>query len=775
MAAADAQLNEVRLELLRLAMRSFRLRPVIYPGVAATLALTFKSDYSPWLIGIWWLTLTATQIGFAIFRRKFLLTEEHAADEHQWIRACTDRFWLMNIVWALIVPLFWQQDDPIQNVALLLIPIVDTIATSLVAFPRRSLYYAATMPQAAMATFMALAAEHSIFTSIGIGLVLAYIYLTRLAFHQRRTSRDALWLRKHNDDLIHALAAARDLSEAARKRAIEANEQLGRREERFRALVENSFDTIIVTDSEGRITYASPSVRTFGYRAGELSGKNVLTLLAPEQMQATLRAIENNSTHGQHGKPMEFYAPSPGGGGRWIEAFVTDQRADPNVEGYIINVRDITERKRTDTELRSQFRVLKSLAAGALLDEVVTLLARGAEETNPGARAAIFLIDGNMEKLSVCAAPGFPPSFRKDAEIFWAANRGSDFTAALRAGRRIIIPDMLAVSNVPKLREFVRIYDLRALWLQTIVSHNGHPLGAIAMFFPEPRTPGAWELAYLLNAAHLGGIAVDRRRAEQSLRRATEAAEMANRAKTKFLANMSHELRTPLNAIIGFSEIMRDGLFGPLGSERYAGYAKDIHDSGAHLLNVIDDILDISKIEAGRYVIEDQDVDIAEVLRWSIDIMRPQTSDKSQIVTLTLPPALPRLRADTRAIRQIMLNLLSNAAKFTPARGRIDVAVRLTGNGDLEFSVADTGIGIPAEKIDEVLEPFGQVDDTSARQHGGTGLGLPISKSLAELHGGSFRLESEFGHGTTAAVILPAARLYSHAEGAPLHAAASGD
>ena len=147
MAAVDAQLNEVRLELLRLAMRGFRLRPLTYPGIAATLALTFESGYPPWLIGVWWLALTATQIDFAIFRRRLLLMEEHATDENQWARACTNRCWLMNIIWVLIVPLFWQQADPTQNITLLLILIVDAIATSLLAFPRRSIYYAATVPQ----------------------------------------------------------------------------------------------------------------------------------------------------------------------------------------------------------------------------------------------------------------------------------------------------------------------------------------------------------------------------------------------------------------------------------------------------------------------------------------------------------------------------------------------------------------------------------------------------------------------------------------------------
>ena len=287
----------------------------------------------------------------------------------------------------------------------------------------------------------------------------------------------------------------------------------------------------------------------------------------------------------------------------------------------------------------------------------------------------------------------------------------------------------------------------------------GCGIGAVALYLPQPRKPSTWERAHLLGIAHLAGIAIERKRAEQDLHEAMETAEMASRAKSKFLANMSHELRTPLNAIIGFSEIMRDGLFGELGSPRYSEYAKDIHDSGSHLLSVIDDILDISKIEAGRYPIEEQELDLAEIIQWSIEIVRPRTSEKRQGVSLTVPDGLPHIHADMRAMRQIMLNLLSNASKFTPDQGRIDVVVRLRENGDVELAVSDTGIGIPAEKLEEVMEPFRQVDESTARQHGGTGLGLPITRSLAELHGGTFHLTSALGRGTVATIVLPGFRL----------------
>jgi len=230
-------------------------------------------------------------------------------------------------------------------------------------------------------------------------------------------------------------------------------------------------------------------------------------------------------------------------------------------------------------------------------------------------------------------------------------------------------------------------------------------------------------------------------------------AEEANQAKSKFLANMSHELRTPLNAIIGFSEIMESGMFGPLGAEKYTEYSGDIRDSGQYLLEVINDILDMSKIEAGRIRLDFEDLDLDTLLAESMRVVSAKAEEKKLDVTARIAPDL-HLRGDRRAVKQIALNLLSNAVKFTPAGGRITVRVRAT-DACLVLGIADTGIGIAKDALTRLGRPFEQVESQLTKSHQGSGLGLAIAKSLVELHGGRMCIRSTLGKGTLVVVRLP--------------------
>ena len=249
----------------------------------------------------------------------------------------------------------------------------------------------------------------------------------------------------------------------------------------------------------------------------------------------------------------------------------------------------------------------------------------------------------------------------------------------------------------------------------------------------------------------------EERHAATELRQAKEDAEYASRTKSEFLANMSHELRTPLNAIIGFSEIIKSEAFGPVGTATYKEYAKDINDSGAHLLAVINDILDLSKVESGNMELNLGDVALDDIVRSVKVLVRERAQHAS--VLLDFPPQqnLSVLRADETKLKQILVNLLSNAIKFTEPGGHVSLTVETDG-GSIVLKVADTGIGIPADAIAKAMKPFGQVDSQLSRRYEGSGLGLPLAKRLTELHGGELSLESEVDHGTTVTVRIPAGR-----------------
>jgi two-component system cell cycle sensor histidine kinase PleC len=246
-----------------------------------------------------------------------------------------------------------------------------------------------------------------------------------------------------------------------------------------------------------------------------------------------------------------------------------------------------------------------------------------------------------------------------------------------------------------------------------------------------------------------------RRMAEERLRNALDAAETANRTKSDFLAKMSHELRTPLNAIIGFSEVLARETFGPLGHDRYKSYVNDIALSGRHLLEMINDILDMSKIESGGYEIDPVESDIIRMIAETVQVVRGQIEQRRIDFKLVVDPKTPTIFADQRALRQILLNLLSNAIKFTPKGGEIRITTGPQEAGGLFLAVKDTGIGIGKADIENVLKPFNQGSNPQSTVQPGTGLGLPIVKSLAEMHGGRLTIESEPAHGTTVTIELP--------------------
>lgn len=281
---------------------------------------------------------------------------------------------------------------------------------------------------------------------------------------------------------------------------------------------------------------------------------------------------------------------------------------------------------------------------------------------------------------------------------------------------------------------------------------DGHP-------FPIEITVSTMELQGEKKFIGIMHEITSRKNAEHKILESQKQALTANRAKSDLMANMSHELRTPLNAIIGFSSTIKEEIFGPIGNDKYREYLEDIHNSGQHLLELINDILDVSAIEAGALELNEEDVSPYNITEAMMRIIRPRAEAGQVIVTSSIDATLPQIHVDERRIKQVLLNVLSNAVKFTPQGGEVCVSAGLNDGGSLAISIRDTGIGMDTKEVEKAMSKFGQVDSGLDRKHEGTGLGLPLTQGLVELHGGAFEIKSEKGHGTLVTVTLPKERV----------------
>jgi two-component system, cell cycle sensor histidine kinase PleC len=282
--------------------------------------------------------------------------------------------------------------------------------------------------------------------------------------------------------------------------------------------------------------------------------------------------------------------------------------------------------------------------------------------------------------------------------------------------------------------------------------------GQIFFLFLSNRLYSSTVIA-LESRAEKDAMLIELEQAKSNSDEARRRAEEANLAKSRFLATMSHELRTPLNAILGFSEVMKNEVFGGHSSASYKEYSGDIHSSGQHLLNLINEILDLSRIEAGRYELTEESIPLADIVDECRHMLNLRARNKNQTLTASIDKTLPRLWADERAVRQVILNLLSNAIKFTPANGDIKIQVGWTSSGGQYVSIKDSGPGIPEEEIPVVMASFGRGSLALKTAEQGSGLGLPIVKGLVDLHGGNFQLISKVREGTEVRVTFPSARV----------------
>ena len=540
--------------------------------------------------------------------------------------------------------------------------------------------------------------------------------------------------------------------------------------------------------------------------------------------------------------------------------------------------------------LEGQNRVLEAIARGAPIDHVLHELARTAESLYPGAICAIDLVEPGGNGLRLAAAPRLPAADRQDRAHMALRPDAEPCAAAVCRREPVIIPDIADHQAWGGQPPAALPLGCRACWSQPILDTSGTALGALSLYFPEPkateqdyyrvidsliplarltiehdrralalrsaderlasiaasipgvvyqrvvRPDGDIRYTYISDGARdLFGVSPEEivanpralfdchgpeygrtfrerllaasrdltmwdveaeiisRNGERKwthaiarpnrepdgsvvwngvildatrLKQANLELAAANRSKSEFLANISHELRTPLNAIIGFSELMLGiadaGL--DIDGDKFRGYTKDIHDSGIHLLNIINDVLDIAKIEAGKVALREELLDLRAVIDACVRLIKGKTDMGNLTLGVEIAEGLTRLRADERKIKQILTNLLSNAVKFTPAGGKITVSARIEPDGHLTISVSDTGVGIAPQDMEMVLSPFAQVESGLDRKFEGTGLGLPLSKAMAELHEGSLELRSSLGIGTTVTVHFPASRLWAPAD-----------
>lgn len=486
-------------------------------------------------------------------------------------------------------------------------------------------------------------------------------------------------------------------------------------------LVDHVPDALVATDTAGRVClWNRAAQRDFGYRADEAEGQRLVDLIVPSDLhddEAAMRSAAFDGVTSQH----EVMRHRKDGVPLYVNCSTSAIRdAQGQVTHLVSHLSDVTRhRARRDAEfVHARFQ--------AVLDR---------------APDAIVIVNGT----------GRIVLFNAQACTMF----GHEAVAVLGEPIEMLLPERLQRSHLGQRVGYLGAPRMRAMG----EGRELHGLRANGEEFPVEisLSPVETEAGRLVMSA-IRDIG-ERKRFERALQEKNVELERASRAKDRFLATMSHELRTPLNAILGFSEVMKNEVFGGHANAAYKEYSADIHSSGQHLLELINEILDLSRIESGKYELNEEALSLADIAEDCRHMLNLRAKAKSQTIREAFEPDLPRVWADERAIRQVVLNILSNAIKFTPPGGEITVKVGWTANGGQYVSITDTGPGIPEDEIPIVLQTFGRGSLAIKTAEQGSGLGLPIVKGLIDLHGGGFNLKSKPRAGTEVTVTLPPVRV----------------
>lgn len=554
------------------------------------------------------------------------------------------------------------------------------------------------------------------------------IPMLMLMFGITLTLIGTLYVRNNQKQSLRLASMNRELAQNNEKLNAEAQEReklnhaLRKQEKDNRAVIDAVSDIIFETSTDGKLLFLNETWQKItGFSSERSLGRNIFDLLY-QQDQAEQRSNLAQLVKGKKNAYRAFTRLRTADGTfRAVELAISMLRQDENKELRVVGtITDVEERRRAEralSEAEKKYRAIVENAAGGIYQvtpEGVYLSA------NPA--MAKILGYGNADEI-------LRDVRNANVEIYF---NGRERERHLRDAVR---------SGTVNVECQVRRKDGKVIWVQEslrAVKDDDEQL----IFFE-----GSIEEI------------TQRKDAEIGLREAKIQSDLANRAKSEFLANMSHELRTPLNAIIGFSDIIRNQAFGAVGRGEYLDYARDINESGKRLLQVINDILDVSRIEAGERQLNEGVVDLNKVILSSIDMLGPKIETHKTILSNYVSEDTPKLIGEVHAVKQMLMNILSNAIKFTPEGGRVSIHADVDDEGQMHVSITDTGIGLTDEEIEKALSPFGQVNTSLSKSESGTGLGLTLVRSLMSLHGGSLELFSQKGVGTTASLVFPAKRV----------------